>query len=178
MATTSELLSIAAAVVSAVGGAFSAWAAFRSAGSARVAQEEAAKAGRRAALRQVSETAGIVISEVERIQARGPQLQRSYHSLFALSGGLSNSRLPLHLDAVDKKVKKATALAEDARLFTSEAKSLIDASIEDIDRVQIRLSNSVITTRGVREDLEREESSVEAQVAERRESNERARIVK
>lgn len=165
MATGPELLSLAAAVVSAVGGAFSAWAAFRSAGSARDAQNEAAKAERRAALRRISETAGLVIGEAERIQSRGPQLQLRYRSLFTLSGGLGGSRLPLYLDAIEEKMKKATALAEDAKLFSGEPGSLSHASLDDIDRVQIRLSDSVTTTRGIREDFEREENSVEAQCA-------------
>lgn len=176
MASATELLSLAAAAVSAVGGAFAAWAAFRSAGSAREAQAAAARAERRAALRRVSETAGLVIVEAERIQARGPQLKLSYRSLFTLSGGANNSRLPLYLDAVDEKSKKTAALAADAKLFAGGATSLIDASLEDIDRVHIRLSDSVVTTRGIREDLEREENSVEAQCAERRESNERTRL--
>lgn len=173
-----DLLSLAAAVASAVGGGFAAWAAFRSAGSARLAQEEAARAERRAALRRVSETAGQVVSEAERIVARGPQVKLSYRSLFTLSGGAGNSRLPLYLDGVDEKVKKAAALAEDAKLFAGEARSLSDATLDDIDRVQVRLSNSVGTARGIREDLEREESSVEAQCAERRESMDRTRLAK
>lgn len=169
MPSTSELLSLAAAVVSAVGGAFSAWAAFRSAGSARLAQEEAARAERRAALRRVSETAGLVVSEVERIKARGPLLQLNYRSLFALSGSAGGSRSNVYIEAVDEKVKKAITLADDASLFAGEAKSLEDATLEEIDRVQVRLSNSLATVRGVREDLEREESSVEAQSAQLRE---------
>ena len=67
----SEIISSVAAVVSAVGGTFAAVAAFRSAESARVAQQAGTAAKHRAALRQVNITAAEVLIEAERIADRG-----------------------------------------------------------------------------------------------------------
>jgi hypothetical protein len=66
----------------------------------------------------------------------------------------------------------------DAKLFVEGASSLGSATLDDIDRVQIRLSGSLATCRAIREDLEREENSIEAQCAERRESMDRTRLAR
>ena len=72
---TPEVVSTVAAIVSAIGGAFAALAAFRSADSARVAQQAAVAAELRAALRQIGTTATEMLIEAERIASRGNDLK-------------------------------------------------------------------------------------------------------
>lgn len=175
---TTELFSLAASVVSAMGGGFAAWAAFRSAGSAREAQKSAEESERRASLRRVSETASAVSVEADRILIRGERLKLGYRSLFTLSGGTNHSKLPQYLDVIEEKMRKAAAFGVDASLFAGEPKLLAEATAEDVDRVQLRLAHSLVTVRGIREDLEREETGVESQCAELRESMDRTRLAR
>lgn len=162
---TPEVVSAAAAVVSAVGGAFAAWAAFRSAESARIAQQAGAAAEHRAALRQIGTTATEVQIEVERIASRGNDLKIAYRTLFTFAGQLGSSRNNLYDAAVDEKLKRASELGGYAKLFTTAAAKLDGTPPEETDRVQVRLSNTLTEIRALREDLERELSSVEGQSA-------------
>lgn len=162
---TPEVVSAAAAVVSAVGGAFAAIAAFRSADSARVAQQAAATAELRAALRQIGVTATEVLIEAERIASRGDDLKIAYRSLFIFAGQVGGSREALYDSAVDEKMKHATELSEYSKLFASNTGKLDSAPPEEIDRIQVRLSSILTEIRALREDIEREISGVEGQSA-------------
>ncbi|MFI3120718.1 MAG: hypothetical protein QX203_12155 [Methylococcaceae bacterium] len=165
-----EIVSAAAAVVSAVGGAFAALAAFRSADSARVTQRAAEAAEHRVALRQIGTTATEVFIEKERITSRGTNLKMAYQTLFAFAGQLGGSRKNFYESAVDEKVQHASKLGEYAKLFTTAAEKLDGTPPEETDRVQVRLSNSLTEIRALREDLERELSGVEGQSATYREN--------
>lgn len=159
---TPEIVSAAAAVVSAVGGAFAALAAFRSAESARVAQQAAAAVEHRAALRQIGTTATEVLIEVERIASRGNDLKIAYQTLFTFAGRSGGSRKNLD-SAVDEKLKHASELGDYAKLFTTAAEKLDGTPPEETDRIQVRLSNTLTEIRALREDLEHELSGVEGQ---------------
>jgi hypothetical protein len=52
------------------------------------------------------------------------------------------------------------------------------STIEDILRVQTRLTNSVREVRALREELDREHDQIESQCAERRESMDRTRLAR
>lgn len=160
-----EVVSAAAAVVSAVGGALAALAAFRSAESARIAQQAAAGAEHRAALRQIGITATEVLIEAERIVSRGNDLKLAYQTLFAFAGRAGSSRQTLYDSAIDEKLQHASKLSDYAKLFTTAAGKLDSAPPEETDRVQVRLSNTLTEIRALREDLERELSGVEGQSA-------------
>ena len=162
---TPEIVSAAAAVVSAVGGAFAAMAAFRSAESARVAQQAAATAEHRAALRQIGITATEVLIEAERITSRSNDLKLAYRTLFVFAGASGGSRQNLYDSAVDEKLKHASELSDYAKLFVAAYGKLDNAPPEETDRVQVRLSNTLTEIRALREDLERELSGVEGQSA-------------
>lgn len=163
MATTAEIVSATSAVVSAIGGAFAAWAAFRSADSARVAQQAAKDTEHSASLRQIAVTASEVIIEAQRVDSRGGDLKRAYRTLFAFAGANSNSRLERYDVAIDEKIKIAANIKHHAKLFTSWPGSLEKAPSEEFDRVQILLSTNLNELGALREGIEREFSSVEGQ---------------
>jgi hypothetical protein len=165
-----ELVSAGAAVVSAVGGAFAAFAAFRSAASARAAQEAAAATEKRTVLRQVAITANDVLVEVERVESRSLVLKQGYRSLFTFGGSSGGSREALYLKAVDEKVASVQALASIAKPFVSGGSDLANATLEEINENEIKLTQALSQVRATREDLEREHASVEGQCATYREN--------
>lgn len=160
-----ELVSAAAAVVSAIGGTLATLAAFRSAETARVTQKAAAAAEHRAALRQIGTTATEILIELKRITTRGNDLKSGYRVLFTTAGQVGSSRKNLYDASVDEKLMLASQLADYAKLFTAANTKLDSTPPEETDRVHVRLSNILTEVRALREDLERELSSVEAQSA-------------
>lgn len=162
---TSEVVSAAAAVVSAVGGVFAAMAAFRSADSAWVVQQAAATAEHRAALRQIGVTATEVLIEAERISSRGGDLKIAYRSLFVLAGQIGGSREALYDAKVNEKLNRASELSEYAKLFAGNTRKLDNAPPEETDRVHVHLSNAFTEIRALREDIEREIAGIEGQSA-------------
>lgn len=173
-----ELLNLGITFASALGGAFAAWAAWRSAGHAKAAQDSADLAERRAVLREISSAASSVLVEQSRIANRADELKLSYRNLFALSGASSSSNLTLLIARIDEKLKAVEALAADAKLFSNNAVALVKAPPEEHDRVITRMRESLIKMQGCREDLEREHNQVESQCAERRESMARTRAAR
>jgi hypothetical protein len=178
MPTAVEILSVAATVVSAIGGAFAAWAAWQSARSASKAQEAAELMERNVALRDVAMAAGEVSVEARRAESRAGQLKLSYGTLFTLSGSFGNSRQALYVAEIDKKLDRIAQLVEDASKFDDKASTLRKTTIEDVLRVQTRLTNSVNEVRALREELDREHDQVERQCAERRENLDRKRLAR
>ena len=163
-----DILAAAAAVVSALGGGFAAWAAFKSAASARMAQESSERAELRTVLRQVSTTAGLIDIEATRVCDRGASLKTAHRGLATLSGATGNSRVKLHESVVDEKTKKAEDLAADAELWKDGAPGLQSAPAEEIDRVQRRLFVNLRAVEAIREDLDRELAVIESQCSEYR----------
>lgn len=163
MTNTAETLTILASVASAVGGVFAARAAFLSAKSAREVKHAADDMQLRGLLREVATTAGAVLVEVKRIQSVGNEVQHAYRALAVLSGAYGNSRMQLYIAAVDEKLNEAKTLAEDSKLFSDGARSIADCPPAEIERVLLRQALALTTTRAMREDLERENTSLEVQ---------------
>lgn len=155
-----DLFSLGVSLVSAAGGAFAAWAAWRSASYAKLTQGAADRITHRQTLREIAADASEVLVEHGRIDARTQNLKLGYQSLFALSGSSSNSNLSQYLARVDRKLEHSSELATDARLFVGGAASLLHSPIDDLDRVANRLHGSLVTLRGYREDLDKEELQV------------------
>lgn len=162
---SAEVTSAIAAVISAIGTVFATWAAFRSAGSAQLAQKAAAEAERRSDLRQLCITAGEVLVEFRRVESRAVDAKQAYTTLFTFSGNSSGSRRNIYISAIEEKSKTATQLQNHAQLFISPPKNLGTAPLDEIDRIQTKLSNSLTEMRALRQDLEREHASVESQNA-------------
>lgn len=163
MADSAAVISAIAAVVSAIGGAFAAIAAFRSAGFARAANEAAQIAEKRAALRQLTVTANEIAVEAQRSNAMGVELKSSYRTLFTFANASGGSRLGMYLDQVDKKLKEVEELSEKAKPFVSSPESLMNGPVEEINTREITMAQTLTKVRGIREDLEREHISIEAQ---------------
>jgi hypothetical protein len=178
MSSAAEILSVAAAAISAVGGAFAAWAAMQSARSASKTQAAADAMERNFALRDAALAAGEVQVEALRANARADQLKLSYSTLFTLSGSSGNSRQALYVTAIETKLGRVTQLLDDASKFKDGATSLKEATIEDMLRVQMRLTTSVKEVRALREELDREHDQIERQCAERRASMDRTRLAR
>lgn len=163
MADSAVVISAIAAVVSAVGGCFAAVAAFRSAGFARTANEAAQLSEKQAALRQMSVTASEVLVEAERANTRGVDLKNAYQTLSAFAGQSGGSRLGLYIDKVDKKLKDTEELSQKARPFISGVEDLINGPLLEMNSREIAMTQALTKIRAIREDLEREHASIEAQ---------------
>lgn len=104
---TAEVVSAAAAVVSAIWGAFATWAAFRSADSARASQRAVEESERKTALREVAVTAAEIKVEEQRAAARGAEVALASRALEAFSGSYGNSSTQLMVSAVNEKLAAA-----------------------------------------------------------------------
>lgn len=162
-----NLFDMSVGIASLVGIGFSAWAAWRSAGSARLALEAADRITHRQTLREIAVNANEVLIEHGRITTQVRDLKLEYQVLFV--GDSSNSNLPQYLARVEEKLKHASGLADDARLFAGSASSLIHSPIGDLDRIANRLHGSLATLRGYREDFHKEQQKVAKWLREKRE---------
>lgn len=163
MVDLSTLISSVAAVVSALGGAFAAVAAFKSAASANDAHEAAQISEKRAALRQLMVTASEVLVEARRAESRAAQLKLSYRTLFVFGGSSGGSRENLYISEIDKKLAELTNLSESAKPFVSDQDVLINGPLDEISSREMKIAQTLIQARAIREDLEREQASIEAQ---------------
>lgn len=163
MADPSVVISSVAAVISAFGGAFAAVAAFKSAASARDAHEAAQNSEKRTMLRQLMVTAGEVLVEAKQSESRAAQLKLSYRTLFGFGGSSSSSREQLYLSEIDKKLAELTKLSETATPFVSDQDVLMSGPLDEISKREMKIAQTLVKVRAIREDLEREHASVEAQ---------------
>lgn len=169
MSDPAAVISAIAAVVSVVGGGFAAVAAFRSAGSARDAREDAQVSEKRTALRQLTVTANEVLVEARRTESRGAELKLAYRTLAAFSGNSSGSREGLYLVETDKKLAEVTKLSEYAKPFAPGQDGLMNGPVDEIGSRETKMAQVLTQVRAIREDLEREHASVEGQCTTYRE---------
>ena len=161
-----EIGSAIAAVVSAVGGCAGAVAAFRSARSARDAARSAEDSVHRAAIREVSTTASSVVLEVARLQSFAADLDSEYQTAGIFSGSFQNSGIEQRRKEVANVAESVAKFAVDASLFTGGAQCLSSAPAHEVDRVLLRLMESLATIRAMRDDLARHYAHVSAINAE------------
>ena len=169
MTDPAVMISAIAAVVSAVGGAFAAVAAFRSAGSARDAYEAAQVFEKRSALRQLTVTASEVLVEGRRAESRCVELKLAYRTLSVFAGAAGGSAERECLANVDKKLEEVTKLLEYAKPFASDRDSLMNGPLDEIISRETKMLQVLTQVRAMREDLEREHASVEGQCTTYRE---------
>ncbi|MFZ6644411.1 hypothetical protein ACO0LO_01735 [Undibacterium sp. TJN25] len=165
MASIGDVLSVAAALVSAVGGFFSARAAAQSAHSARETQQAAADAERRSMLRLVALTAAETIVEAGAIEARGNDLKKAYRALYTHAGQYGSASHKAHEGVVDSQMKTSVDKSDHAALFTGAITKLASAPPEEIDRVQLSLSSALTELRAIRLDLERKNAIIQDDIA-------------
>ena len=144
-----------ATVVSAAGGFVAAYAAHRSAKSAHEAAASAAEESRRTSLRDLSFTAAQVVNECLSIQSIAGDLTVEYRAAEVFSGSSAHSALQGLIRATNQFASKAGEMLDDARKFTSGARSLAEAPREDIDRVAIRMGEHLLGAGLIRDELVR-----------------------
>ena len=158
-----EIASAIAAVVSAVGGSAAAIAAFRSAASAKQAATSAEDGERRATLREVSSAATAISLEVMNLRSRAAELEVEYQSARLFSGSVAHSGIDKLRTSTAELVECVSPLASNAELFAGGAKSLKQATAEEIDRLLIRLSEDLAKVRANRQELDRKYDAVRAE---------------
>ncbi|VWX33702.1 conserved exported hypothetical protein [Limnobacter sp. 130] len=170
MAEQTSLISIIASVVSAIGAAAACIAAFKSAAHAKEAFDEGQKADKRFALRQLSLTAHQVSVQADRVKWTAQGLKSGYQTLAVFSGASGSSRLILLTKEVDEKVKIAEVLQLKAKPFIELQMTLLNGPLDEITARELAMSQHLIEVIGLREKIEIELSSIQAQNSTLRES--------
>lgn len=155
-----EILIAIAAIASAVGGAFAAIGAMRSADSAREALKATADLQHKSALREIAVAAGNILVEVERVRARAKDLRAEYQTATIFSGSADHSGYNQLTEQAETLSDSAVAFVEDAQLFADGARSLRSVDSDELDRVLLRQSANLAKVRAIREELERRHDTV------------------
>lgn len=163
-----EILSVVAALISAIGTMFAARAAHKSAESAKRTEEAAASSERRSSLSQIALAAVEVITEAKRITAKGEETKVAYKDLAVFAGSAGSSRLELFKKKIEEKVKLAAGKSDHARLFVNPFENLGSAPVEEIDRVQTTLLANHRELSAILGELNDECAFVQGQCAEYR----------
>jgi hypothetical protein len=125
-------------------------------------------AERRSSLLNIGSTATEVVNEAERFRDRAKSLKIAYSHLAVFAGQSGGSREKVAHATVDEKLTYAATLHENVKSFADGTTALDDEPVVDLHRAQVRVTNARTELRTMREDLERDLSSVEAQIAEYR----------
>lgn len=170
MTEPASLISVIAAVASAIGGAVACVAAFRSAGHAKMVFEESQKADKRVVLRQLALTAYQVSVEVERIKWLAQGLTAAYRDLAMFSGANGGSRETLYKKEIGEKVEIAERLQEKAKPFVEFQIAPLNGPLDEINSREVAMSQCLSEAVSLREKIEIELADIQAHVATRRES--------
>lgn len=169
-----EIANALAAVISAIGGGFAAVAAFRSAKSAHDAKTSADSMAHRAALRELSNAASLVVAECISIKSLASELSSECKTAEVFSGSVGHSSIQTILKSISDLVAHSEYVSKDAELFCGGASRLKDTSLDEIDRVIIRMNEHINSTRVMRDELMRKHTLFYAMNVEersRRQSN-------
>ena len=164
------MISVTAAVVSAIATAFAALAAWRSAASARDAQLAAKRTEQRAALREFVVSAHEVHLESRRAESRGADLKQAYRTWAVFCGASHNSGLDSSLRDIDRQLAEVQAASEETKKLSPSIETLYGAALDDITKSQAKADWALLQIRAIREDFESKLTSVEAECASHREA--------
>lgn len=167
--TDAEIVASTTAVLGLVIASLSTLAAFRSAASAQSAQKWAAESAHLAATIAASKTATEVLVEVQRTKALAEQATTAYQTLEVFSGSYQNAGIHAAKANVHELARQAEDLSETARLFVDAAVQLVATPLDEVARVQIKLSASHANVVALRIELEQIVMTVEAQNSQYRE---------
>ncbi len=163
------IISAIAAVISAIGGGIACVAAFKSAKHAKDTFDSGQLSEKRMLLRQLAVTAHEVTVEVDRIKWVAQGLTMSYKTLFIFAGQPNSSRQNLYEQEIDSKLKDAEDLLVKAKPFATFQEPLLNGPLEEINSREIAIAQALIRAKSIREKLEEEHRSIEAQNQTRRE---------
>ena len=161
-----ETLSIVSAIgslVAAAGGLFAAFAAFRSAGSARAAVEQGVELERRRLVGLVVEAAQKVETEYMRVTEVAPRLKRAYKDLSTFAGQSGGSRLTLYLAKIEKSEKEVAPFMDEAGSFLTGPKSPSDIPEEELAGLLHKFNGYLGQLRVAKESFRDDLASVERQ---------------
>lgn len=160
---STEWITAIASAVSALGGAFAAIAAFRSARSAHESLQAACKIEFRARLREVADCVALINAEMMRIRSVAGRLEKVYSDLAIFNGSFGGSRHELVRQSVAQRLANAIENSEIARPFLNGTEGLEKAPAEDADRVLRNLTRSLARLRVSAAEFETELQSVETE---------------
>jgi len=106
--------------------------------------------------------------EAQRIRSAAQQLSIAYDTLSVFSGSYQNSGIEQSKVKVAALAAQAEEVGKYANLFSDAGAKLRQAPPEEVDRIQLKLSADRAEVITLREELEREAASIEAQNAQYR----------
>jgi hypothetical protein len=160
--SNSALLSLAAALVCAVIGLFTAFAGLIAHKAAKAASAASMACERMLRLMEVREAvaaASAVQMEAERAQQQAAELSRAYGlmGLFTTSGELDAHQSQL---AADAKADLAGEIAAHAQRFIHARNELEEKPVHDIDRSLTEFQHALTEIRRLRKEVEEEQATV------------------
>lgn len=159
--SSTDWISAIASAVSALGGAFAAVAAFRSARSAHETQQAASNIEFRARLREIAYTVVSIDAEITRVKSLARHLEKVYSDLAIFNGGSGGSRHEQVRQNVAQRLAKAIEISETAKPFLNGTEALVKAPAEDTDRVLRNLTSSLARLKAYASEFETELQSAE-----------------
>lgn len=124
--STLSMISAIGGLAGAVGAGLAALAAFRSAGVAKTAVDQAAKSEERRIFDDTVRTAQRVVAEHGRVVELAGRLKIEYQTLFTLAGRTGSSRLDMHLGLIADKEAEIAPYEQRATQWLSTLTGQID----------------------------------------------------
>jgi hypothetical protein len=151
--TTLALISTISAAISAAGGLLATFAAFRSAGLAKTALEEAAALEKRRACDAILERAQRVMTEQARVSALVKKLQDESRDYAGFTGSTQGSWLDQKLQDLEKIREHLKGVEESTAESATSYKHLLSLSEDDLAALSSKLFNNLAGLRVTKEDL-------------------------
>jgi hypothetical protein len=159
---TTNIVAIAS-LIGALGSAFAAIAAFRSAGIAKSATDHASAIEKRTQVREVVRIGNEVIAETIRIDALAAKCILSFRTLATFSGATGGSIESVHIKALEEKRKSMGPVQDRALEVIESYASIQKESGEHINGLLSELDNYLIHTRRVKEEIQEQYADLEDQ---------------
>ena len=154
-------IAVFAALVSAIGGLFSAVAAFKSANSASQSIKKIQDSERLKLLRNLSTVANAVEAESFVISSICERISKAYEDLGVLTGQPGGSRQQILANAVEEKNRRILLFQDEARNIIEQLDSYKDITEEELNSHVLDIEGKLVQIERLKEQLERELYSVE-----------------
>jgi hypothetical protein len=158
-----SIISIVTGVIAAAGALWAARGAQRSAATAQEAAKRAENAERRQLLKALLADAHGVVAESNRVASLVEEVKSEYRTLAVFTGNTGGSRQKLYIERADAKLTEVVPMQEQAQKMIEEQASLRSASEEDLTEASSKFQGYHVHVRRLRDELEREQSSIAAQ---------------
>lgn len=159
---TSSIVAVAS-LIGALGSAFAAIAAFRSASIAKSATDRAAAIERRTQIREVFRIGNEIIAETIRIDALAAKCILSFRTLATFSGSKGGSIESIHIKGIEEKRKDMEPVRKRALEVIESHASLKMESEELINGLLAELDNYLIHAHRIREEIKEQYAELEDQ---------------